>query len=328
MRRIVSSLLFLLMVLCAVTACSHGGTAAPTAIGSLQSSVPPTPTPAPPTNTETPVPSATATEPPTDTPQASSTLTPTVVTPTETPRSSSIPQPGYVPLFEPADCQFPGPFAYEVECGYLTVPEDRSQPRSPKIRLHVAIFKSRSANPEPDPVVHLVGGPGGSLLDTAREYINRGGHEILKVRDYVMFNQRGTHYAEPFLSCPGRTELQREWAEQGLTLEEQNKLETAFLLECHEDLLDQGIDLAAYNSAENAADVEDLRVALDYGQINLYGISYASRLALTVMRDHPESVYSAVIDAVLPPQAGFHSKRATSADNAFKGVEPRLCVFN
>ncbi|HJW89886.1 MAG TPA: hypothetical protein VJ436_04515 [Anaerolineales bacterium] len=51
----------------------------------------------------------------------------------------------YQPLFEPAGCAFPVPSGYAPECGYLVVPENRSRPGSPSIRLHAAIFRSRSA---------------------------------------------------------------------------------------------------------------------------------------------------------------------------------------
>jgi hypothetical protein len=61
--------------------------------------------------------------------------------------------PGYTPAFEPAECQFNTPTDYAVECGYLTVPENRSQPEGALVRLHVAIFKSTNPNPAPDPVV-------------------------------------------------------------------------------------------------------------------------------------------------------------------------------
>jgi pimeloyl-ACP methyl ester carboxylesterase len=135
-----------------------------------------------------------------------------------------------------------------------------------------------------------------------------------------MFNQRGTHYAEPFLACPGRTEFQWELAEQELALEERNQAEVEFLLDCQDDLLSQGINLSAYNSAENAADVNDLRVALGYEQINLYGISYGSRLALTVMRDHPQGIRSAILDGVLPPQANLNQDIAMNAYRALNTV--------
>ena len=64
--------------------------------------------------------------------------------------------------YEEAKCAFSAPNGVDIECGYLTVPEDRSQKNSPMIRLHVAIV--RTENPKPDPVVGLQGGPGANAL--------------------------------------------------------------------------------------------------------------------------------------------------------------------
>ena len=59
--------------------------------------------------------------------------------PTPTPAQTGVPR------FESTDCWFEEPQGQEVECGYLVVPENRSRPGSPSIRLHAAIFRSRSA---------------------------------------------------------------------------------------------------------------------------------------------------------------------------------------
>ena len=56
---------------------------------------------------------------------------------------------------------------------------------------------------------------------------------------------------------------------------------------CHDRLESQGVDLSAYNSAEIAADVEDLRLALGVERWNLYGWSYGTRIALTFPRTEP-----------------------------------------
>ena len=63
-----------------------------------------------------------------------------------------------------------------------------------------------------------------------------------------------------------------------------------------------GIDLARYTSAESAADLADLRAALGYDAWNLYGVSYGARLAMTVMRDHPEGLRSVILDGAYPPE--------------------------
>ena len=224
---------------------------------------------------------------------------------------------GYTPVFDTAACQFDKPLGYEVECGYLTVPEDRSQPEGPTIRLHAAVFKSFSPDPASDPVVHLYGGPGGSLLDNVAFYLQAGGDEILRKRDYVLFNQRGTRYGEPFLDCPGAMDQVWDEARVGLNHAERSARGVEFMLACRQELMNQGINLGAYSSVENAADVRDLSLALGYDQVNLYGVSYGSRLALVVMRDHPSIVRSAIIDSGYPMQIYINNEFALSAARAF-----------
>lgn len=224
---------------------------------------------------------------------------------------------GYVPTFTSSACQFNVPEGTNVECGYLTVPEDRNLPDGSTIRLHVAVFKSTSPDPALDPVIHLYGGPGGSLLDLVNYYLNVGGYDFLKTRDYVLFSQRGTRYAEPYLDCPGAVELMWEMSGRGLTYYERRMEEIDFYLACQEDLLDRGINLTTYNSTENAADVNDLRFVLGYEQVNLYGVSYGARLALAVMRDFPNAVRSAIIDSGYPMNIHINHEFALSAARAF-----------
>lgn len=66
-----------------------------------------------------------------------------------------------------------------------------------------------------------------------------------------------------------------------------------------------GVDLSSYNSAESAADIEDLRRVLKLDKINLYGVSYSARLMLDVMRYHPAGVRSVVLESTLPPEVNY-----------------------
>jgi pimeloyl-ACP methyl ester carboxylesterase len=81
-------------------------------------------------------------------------------------------------------------------------------------------------------------------------------------------------------------------------------------------LVGEGIDLTAYTSAANAADVDDLRQALGYSEWNLYGSSYGTRLALTIMRDNPDGVRSVVLDSVYPPQVDLTTTQAVSFERS------------
>ena len=57
--------------------------------------------------------------------------------PIQAPPSAALaPNQGYTPLYEPADCKYDIPEGDHIECGYLTVPEDRSQPEGRMIRLY------------------------------------------------------------------------------------------------------------------------------------------------------------------------------------------------
>ncbi len=76
----------------------------------------------------------------------------------------------------------------------------------------------------------------------------------------------------------------------------------------------KGVNLEGYNSRENAADFEDLRKALGYKKWNLFGASYGSRLGWTIIRDFPESVRSAVLLGVFPPESNLFGDRVRSID--------------
>jgi metal-dependent hydrolase (beta-lactamase superfamily II)/pimeloyl-ACP methyl ester carboxylesterase/Tol biopolymer transport system component len=224
-----------------------------------------------------------------------------------------------LPTFEAAECQFQHDTSHRVECGYLLVPEKHSQPDNGRtVRLHVAIFKSTSPRPKPDPVIYLSGA--GNQLDSHDRYLYAGGDDILRDRDYIMYNQRGARYSDPTVDCRDLTGLAWGLAGTDLISKESDDKFVERLRDCHNDLLAQGIDLTAYNTVENAADVNDLRAALGYEQFNLYGTSYGSRLALTVMRYYPGTVRSAILDSVFPPDVNLFSDDATNIHRAFQQV--------
>jgi len=218
--------------------------------------------------------------------------------------------------FESAECRFEIPFGQTVECGYLTVPEDRSQPDGPTIRLHVAIFKSHSDSPAPDPIVYLEGGPGGKALESVPFTFNERFDPFLANRDLIMFDQRGVGYSEPALDCPEVIDLTYDILDQDLSLEESVALSNEAICSCHDRLVSEGVNLAAYNSAESAADLNDLRLALGYEEWNLFGISYGTRLALTAMRDFPEGIRSVILDSSYPLQINLYTEIPANFDRA------------
>ncbi len=192
--------------------------------------------------------------------------------------------------FEPGDCPIDDALVnqYSLECGMMFVPESRESNSGKMIQLAVVILPAVSGNPAPDPVIYLEGGPGGSAINGFEaDPDGWAQYGFTQDRDLILFDQRGTGYSLPELDCESI---------EGAGAEE--IAET-----CKASLESAGINLGAYNTVENAADVADLAQALGYDTYNLLGISYGTRLGLAIMRDHPEGVRSVVLDSPFPPNA-------------------------
>lgn len=189
-------------------------------------------------------------------------------------------------VYERADCPFNSDA--DVECGYLTVPENRTKADSPLIQLAVAILYAPDGSTEP-PIVFLEGGPGGSSL--AEFNAEEWNFPFARSRDLIFIDQRGTGYSIPTLDCP-------ELSDETYDLSQENPE-----MDCRERLAAAGVDLTAYNTTENAADIAALRSALEIEEWDLLGVSYGTRLALDVMRFHPEGIRSVILDSPFPPNA-------------------------
>lgn len=225
-----------------------------------------------------------------------------------------------VPRFEKEDCWFKEPASAEVECGYLIVPEDHARSAGPTIKLAVARFRSDSGQPAPDPIVYLEGGPGGSPLRSFIPQFDVYFGPLLKKRDLILFDQRGTGYSQPALDCPESIQQTLDALPKNLTAAQSEELSNQALLACRARLAKEGVNLAVFNSAQNAADIAALIKALNLEQINLYGISYGTRLALTAMRDVPQGIRSVVIDSVFPPQVDLISQLPANGARAFEAL--------
>lgn len=202
-------------------------------------------------------------------------------------------------------CPRPLPAA-EVEgktviCGRVDVPENHDNPEGPRIALSFAVLKAHTQSPAPDPLVYLHGGPGGGAVrDLAGIVVPIfEGHRAR--RDVVTFDQRAAGISSDMVTCFSTFE------NSIVELFQSDKLDSAkiedIFAKCTGELKASGRNLSAYNTVENAKDVRAVVQALGYGDYNIYGISYGTKLALEVMRSAPEGVRSVVIDSVFPPNA-------------------------
>src|SRR3954469_10897107 len=230
------------------------------------------------------------------------------------PSTTSTP-PAYTPLFAKGPCNAEVPQDARIECGTLTVPENRSQPDGRKVVLPVAIVRTADPNPAPDPVVYFSGGPGFAGLPTAEAFLKQG---YAGNRDAILFDQRGTGLAEPSLACTNLYEANSAIYGDAQTYESADKLYSDAVFACRDRLLADGIDLTQYNTPAVADDVADLRTAMGVKEWNLFGVSYGTTVALATMRAHPEGIRSVVTDSVFPTDIGV---TATEQVDAFERVQ-------
>jgi pimeloyl-ACP methyl ester carboxylesterase len=206
-----------------------------------------------------------------------------------------------------------------VICGYLSVPEDRHNPKSRKIQLAVATFKTPSANPAPDPVIFLQGGPGGRIVKDIAGAITSGFLDLQTQfgnHDLILVDQRGTGYSTPSLQCPEVVRLQYQ-TDVNVTPQQSVTIQNQALAQCRSRLVGEGINLSAYTTYTDANDIHDLIGALGYSQVDIYGVSYGTRLALEIMRSFPQHIRSVILDSTVPPQLRLLTSVPSSTARVF-----------
>lgn len=204
---------------------------------------------------------------------------------------------------ETADC-LASLTGYVTRCGYVTLPQDYDKPGAGNVEIFYTLIHSPNAEAKPDPLVYLVGGPGSSgsqlLHISFRKYLRAFAAD----RDIIVIDQRGTGYSNPPLYC--REALFRLDEILQSHHADHAELILAILTDCRGRLSDKGVQFATFHSENIARDVVNVLLTLGYEEWNLVGVSYGSRLALSMMRDYPGHLRSVILDSVYPPQADIY----------------------
>ncbi len=205
---------------------------------------------------------------------------------------------------------FPG---IKARCGTLLRPENPDAADSPRIELSVAVVPALNLKPEPDPFVPLAGGPGASAIEFYAAYA--GAFEpVRRHRDILLVDQRGTG-SSARMDCDVDDDI----------------IEGAFsedkVLEATRDCLDTlPHDPRFFTTSVAVTDLEAVRTALGYGPLNLYGVSYGSRVAQHFAKRYPGSTRSIVLDGVVPPQVVLGPEIATEAQKALDDIFARCAA--
>jgi pimeloyl-ACP methyl ester carboxylesterase len=190
----------------------------------------------------------------------------------------------------------------QAYCGRLPVPADRARPDAGSLDLFVARVPALKPNPAADALALINGGPGASAVDL---YVDMPGAfaAVLLERDILLVDQRGTGRSAP-LTCaldeqpPPELDLARV---------------AAATRRC---LATLSADPRPFTTSVAVEDLEAVRRALGYPQLNLYGVSYGTRVAQHYLRRYPASVRSLVLDGVTPPDQALGPDIAGNAQAA------------
>ena len=206
----------------------------------------------------------------------------------------------------------PGYPSIKARCGTLQRPLNPADPDSPPIELRVAVVPALNLSPETDPVVPIAGGPGQGTVEFYA--MLQGAFEPLRRnRDILLVDQRGTGESAR-MDCP--------IDDDALIFEAEFNLEDTveFIGECLEKL---PYDPRYFTTSVAVTDLEAVRVALGYSALNLYGVSYGSRVAQHFARRYPDSTRTVVIDGVVPPQLSLGPEIATESQKAVDSILAR-----
>ncbi|HEY9824183.1 MAG TPA: alpha/beta fold hydrolase [Stenomitos sp.] len=226
----------------------------------------------------------------------------------------------FPPLYRTQTIPCPVPLPLETEgktvtCGVLTVPENYEQPKGRQVEITYARFYSTSLSPLPDPIFYLEGGPGGSAVSLLDVYSRVIFAPHRQTRDVVFFDQRGTQFSSS-LGCAATAfaldKLGNQFDQYVKKLADNNPLTDdrtiAQYAVCAQVLQKNGFDLSQFNTPNNARDTVNLAAALGYKQINLYGISYGTYLAMAIARNYPTIVRSVVLDSTATPHINKYTE--------------------
>ncbi len=176
----------------------------------------------------------------------------------------------------------------DAECGRLEVPLDHAAPKGAQLELSVVRIPALAAEPGASAFTVIQGGPGGSSIDL---YLSMAGafDGVLRKRDILLVDQRGTGRSAP-LRCP---------EESASDLQE--SLDPARVREEAQRCLDAlELDPRQFTTSVAVRDLDAVRAALGYGQLDLYGASYGTRVALHYLHRYPDRTRTLVIDGVAP----------------------------
>jgi pimeloyl-ACP methyl ester carboxylesterase len=200
----------------------------------------------------------------------------------------------------------PGP----AKCGTYEVFENRAAGKGRKISINILVLPATGDKREPDPFFYFAGGPGSGATDDAPG-IAQVFAKIREHRDLVFVDQRGTGKSSVLDCALYDPQNPQSYLGYFFPLEDVRK--------CRAEL-ETKADLTLYTTTIAMDDVDEVRAALGYDKINLFGASYGTRAAMVYLRQHPKSVRTVMLQGVSPTNMHLPGDYPQQTERALQGV--------
>jgi pimeloyl-ACP methyl ester carboxylesterase len=175
-------------------------------------------------------------------------------------------------------------------CGVLEVLENPNRPAGRRLRIAVAVIPATGGHPRPDPIAVLMGGPGEDAIGAAEIYARQFA-ALRQDHDILLVDQRGTGRSSA-LNCD-------LFSTERPAANLRDLFPLTAIERCERSLHAQA-DLTQYTYDRFANDLEEVRLALGYGPLNLFAGSYGTRAAQVYLRMYPQSVRTVYMGSVVP----------------------------
>ncbi len=190
-----------------------------------------------------------------------------------------------------------------ARCGTFIVPENRLKPNGRTIGLRVVVLPAMFKPVANDAVTYITGGPGYAVTDDtavlANELIDLNEHH-----DVLLVDQRGT--GSDAYYCPNPTKPLSSNAEK-----------RNYVRDC---LTAFGGDVNQYGTRTAMDDLDAVRAALGYRQLDVIGGSYGATAAQVYLKLHPSSVRTLTLVGATAIDVPFFGRWAVNAQRALNQV--------
>jgi pimeloyl-ACP methyl ester carboxylesterase len=212
--------------------------------------------------------------------------------------------------FKPCSLSIARVAAVEAQCATLAVPENPDEPNGRKIDLAIALVVARGVA-DPDPILMITGGPGQSALESYPQ-MQYAFEDALRNRNVLLVDARGTGASHP-LKCEEEKKPDAPIEEESAT----PALAQSLAERCR-DALAKTSDLRYYATGDHVRDLDLVREKLGVEKLNVYGVSYGTRVAQQYAKRYPQHTRTVTLDSPVPNTLVLGQEHARNLEAALK----------